>query len=475
VSAYRARSFRAAGHRGNSFGEYGLTEAQSSDETQGSDEAQGSDRAQSSDVAGGAAVTAPERVRGIPGMRALLVAMAVDTVGSGLFLPISLLYFTAVSHLALATVGLLASAGALATLPVPLAAGALVDRYGARAVVLAGQLLQGLGFLAYLVVRGPAEVLLAILVVAVGQRAFWSSFFTMVAALPADSTTPGAPQERRFALVSVMQAAGYGVGALIGGLLAAAGTGAYRAVTLADGLTFLVSIALIVSAVPSGTAHRDPVAPKTGYRVLFRDRPYLALIAVNSIFCLCSVWMGVALPIYLVHGVNEPWLVGPLLALNTALLALGQTTVTRVMQPLARTRAVAVAGVLWVAWSAGFAVVADLPTALVVPYLVVVTMFYTFAEMIHAPASNALGAAAAPPEARGRYMAAFQYGFTFATIVAPVLFTSLFDYRPQAPWTVLAVLTALAAVAMPALGRALPADAVRAPAAGRAEEVVSAV
>lgn len=431
---------------------------------------------QGSDVAEGAASAAsgpaPERVRGIPGMRAVLVAMAVDTVGSGLFLPISLLYFTAVGHLALSTVGLLASAGALATLPVPLAAGALVDRYGARAVVLAGQLLQGAGFLAYLVVRGPAQVLLAILVVAVGQRAFWSSFFTMVAALPADTAAPGAPQERRFALVSVMQAAGYGVGALIGGLLAAAGTGAYRAVTLADGLTFLVSIALIASAVPGGATHRDPVAPKTGYRVLLRDRPYLALIAVNSIFCLCSVWMGVALPIYLVHGVNEPWLVGPLLALNTALLAVGQTTVTRVMQPLARTQAVAVAGVLWVLWSAGFAFVAHLPTALVVPYLVIVTVFYTVAEMIHAPVSNALAAAAAPPQARGRYMAAFQYGFTFATIVAPALFTSLFDYRPQAPWLVLA---ALAALAMPALGRALPADAVRTPAAGRAEEMASAV
>lgn len=434
---------------------------------------------QGSDVAGDAAQTAskpaPERIRGIPGMRALLVAMAVDTVGSGLFLPISLLYFTTVGHLALSTVGLLASAGALATLPVPLAAGALVDRYGARAVVLTGQAMQGLGFLAYLVVRGPAEVLLAILVVAVGQRAFWSSFFTMVAALPADSTNPGAPQERRFALVSVMQAAGYGVGALIGGLLAAAGTGAYRAVTLADGLTFLVSIALIASAVPGGAAHRDPAAPKTGYRALFADRPYLALIAVNSIFCLASVWMGVALPIYLVHGVNEPWLVGPLLALNTGLLAVGQTTVTRVLQPLARTRAIALAGALWVAWSAGFAFVAHLPSALVVPYLVVVMVFYTVAEMIHAPVSNALGAAAAPAQSRGRYMAAFQYGFTFATIVAPALFTALFDYRPSAPWLFMAGITALAALAMPALGRALPTDAVRVPTVSRVEEVPSAV
>lgn len=434
---------------------------------------------QGSDVAGGAAGTVPkpaaERIRGIPGMRALLVALAVDTVGSGLFLPISLLYFTTVSHLSLSTVGLLASAGALATLPVPLLAGALVDRYGARAVVLGGQALQGLGFLAYLVVHGPVQVLLAILVVAVGQRAFWSSFFTMVAALPADSTTPGAPQERRFALVSVMQAAGYGAGALIGGLLAAAGTGAYRVVTLADGVTFLVSILLIVSAVPGGATHRDPAAPKSGYRALFRDRPYLALIAVNSVFCLASVWMGVALPIYLVHGIDQPWLIGPLLALNTLLLAVGQTTVTRVLAPIARTRAITMAGALWVAWSAGFALVTHLPGALVVPYLVVVMVFYTVAEMIHAPVSNALGAAAAPPENKGRYMAAFQYGFTLATIIAPALFTTLFDYRPTAPWLFLAAITALAALTMPALARALPADAVRAPAAGRAEEVASAV
>jgi Na+/melibiose symporter-like transporter len=58
-------------------------------------------------------------------------ALLIDAVGSGVFAPISLFYFTLTVGLGLPLTGTLLSVAALSTLAVPLWTGRLVDRYGA--------------------------------------------------------------------------------------------------------------------------------------------------------------------------------------------------------------------------------------------------------------------------------------------------------------------------------------------------------
>lgn len=62
---------------------------------------------------------------------------------------------------------------------------------------------------------------------------------------------------------------------------------------------------------------------------------------------------------------------------------------------------------------------------------------YAAAELRHVPISNALAAEAAPPQTRGRYLTAYQYCFTIATIVVPWMFTSLFACDRVLPWIVI--------------------------------------
>jgi MFS family permease len=88
-------------------------------------------------------------------------------------------------------------------------------------------------------------------------------------------------------------------------------------------------------------------------------------------------------------------------------------------------------------------------------------LLFTVADVMHAPAFTALAAAAAPDHVRGRYLAVFQYSFTFASIVGPVFFTSLFGIGRAAPWIVLAMLDCASAVAIVALERRLPQKALR--------------
>jgi len=387
-------------------------------------------------------------------------ATSIDALGTGLFTPMSLLYFARVPEIPLATVGVLLSVAAAVTLPLPVLVGQAVDRFGARSVVILAQFAQALGFFCYLAVSGPVSLVLAAMLVSCGQRAFWSAVFTLVADLSErDGTTP----DRWFALVGMAQTAGYGVGGLVSGLLLAGATDdLFRLVVLANAVTF-VAAGVLLLFVRAGRRQQRAAAERGGYRVLLADRPYQALIATNTVFALCSVFLGIALPVYLVDGVAAPgWLLGPLLVGNTILLAVGQTVAVRLVKPLSRVRALVIAGALWTVWAIASALAVEVPAGVLVPYLAVCMVFYAVAELIHAPVSNALAAAAAPAELRGRYLAIFQYSFTIAMVLAPGLFTVLFTAGRTLPWLALGVLAAVGTIAMSALERRLPAHALRA-------------
>jgi MFS family permease len=373
------------------------------------------------------------------GRATLLAALGIDMAGTGLFAPISLLYFQAVTDLSLPAIGLLISVATIASLPIPVLVGHLVDRYGPRGIVITAQVLQGLGFAAYTGAHGPISVLLPSLVVAVGQRAFWCSVFTLVS----EVAPPGREAEdRTFARFSMMQSAGLGAGSLIAGLALSGGPHAYRLVVVINAASYLISAATLV-LVPRRAAHLRTEKVEGSYRDLFRDRPYLGFITVNGVFNLCAVMVGTAVPVYVVEGLPAPqWLAGPLLTFNTILLATGQTVAVRLVRHLPRTRALALAGSFMVVWLITMAFAVRVPAALLIGYLPLSMAFFAAGELIMAPVANALAAAAAPDHLRGRYLAVMQYGFAIAQVIAPAFFTALYTHGRALPFAVLAVITA---------------------------------
>ncbi|MGI5440502.1 hypothetical protein ACQEV4_24920 [Streptomyces shenzhenensis] len=137
----------------------------------------------------------------------------------------------------------------------------------------------------------------------------------------------------------------------------------------------------------------------------------LAATVVKATSETCRGWTG------------PDWVSGPLLALDTVLPATCTAAITRFVRRCgSRVRAMASAGGLWALWCAASAAAVLVPSSLLVPYLVLVVVCFSVAEMTYGPASNALAADAAPPRSRGTYMAAFQYSFACAGIVAPSLF-----------------------------------------------------
>lgn len=406
--------------------------------------------------------TAPDRRRGQ--LRWLSVTIAIDMVGTGTFLPVSLLFFTRVSGIDLVTVGWCLGAASLVALPLPFVVGQFADRYGSRQPVLVGLVLQGLGFVGYLAVTNAAGLFVAALTVAVGVRTYWSSAFTLVA----DLTEPY-ERDRWFGVAAAARNIGIACGALLAaGLLAVDSGGAQRLIVVLNGLTFLLSAGLLAWRVRNPKRPADTGTTKqTGARTPYHDRPFMALTAIQTVYATCVALLSVGIPLFVSESLRAPGRVaGAVFTVNTVLLATCQTLAVRLIRGFRRTRVMAVCGALWALWGLGTAGALWVPPAVVAPALVIATLGFTFAELLSASTGNAIATATAPPRSRGQYLSAFQLAFAVANTIAPILYTQLGTLGAAIPWPGIAAVAAAAAAAMMLLERVLPPAASQAPAAG---------
>lgn len=393
----------------------------------------------------------------------LVAALAVASLGNGLFLPLSLVFFLALTDVPLTLLGVLLTVANAVTLPVPIWAGMLVDRVGALPVVIAAQVLQCAGFLAYAHVTGPVGVLCAATTVAVGVRFFWSAVFTAIAD-HADASAGTWAVDTWYSVSNGARTAGLAGGGLLTGVVIADGrAGTYVAVAYAAAGCFgLAAVLIAVFVRTPRTAHRHEQSPTGGYRAVLRDKPFVALTGLNTVFALASITLGLALPTVVQQYLRGPaWLTASVLAGNAVLIAVLSAPIGARLPRYRRTRVLIIAADLWTSWALGMAVLGPRSDGVLAAALVAATLLFTGAELLHAPVSMGLAAALGPPRLRGRYLATFQYSFTIASIAAPALFTTLFAAAPAAPWFFLALLTGIGGVGVLLLERALPERAIQ--------------
>lgn len=391
----------------------------------------------------------------------LLAALGIDNFGSGLFLPLAILYTTRVVGLPLSVAGVVVSAGTLVGLLVPPLAGRLVDRVGPRPVVITAQLLQAAGAGTYLLADGVPLTLLAALLLAAGQQTFYSSLFALIA----DVAEPG-PYDRSFAVVAMVRSATFGLGALVAGVvLIDAGSAGLRAAVAIDALTFVVA-AVGLTVFVRARHHGADRAPGDGPEHLggvLSNRPYLALIALTGLVGLTADVFLIGLPVYVLDQLDGPtWLPGVVLALLTVITSTSAAAVVRATERFSRTTTMAMGAAAYCAWSLSVIATAFLPPQLRPAWILGATLVLAAASLLFGARTNALAEAAAPRASRGRHLAAFQYAFTIAGVLSPAV-VSLFSVAIWLPWALVAVCAGLAALALPRLGALLPAHAVNPP------------
>jgi len=386
------------------------------------------------------------------GRLALLIALGIDNFGSGLFLPLSVLYGIQVVGLPVAAAGSVVTIGKLVGIAAPPLAGRLVDRFGPRQVVIAAQVVQASGTAVYLVSDNAALVFVASALLAAGQQAFYSSVFALVA----DTGRQGA-NDTSFALVGAVRGACFGLGSMVVAGLTALGPAGYQIAVALDGVTFLAAAAVLAAFLHVPHVRHEADSPPVS---VLRNRPYLALIVVVACGAMVLDVFLDGMAVYVTEVLRGPaWVAGAMItALTVSGVALS-TVVVRWTRIWWRTKAMRAGYLITVVW-AGASMAAVLVPASWLPAYLLATMVLLSAGTLIGNRANALAEAAAPRATRGRYLAAFQYAFTAAGIAAPGV-VALFAVGPWLPWLVAATASTIAVAAMPYLARSLPQDAVR--------------
>ncbi len=399
---------------------------------------------------------------------ALLVALGVDNVGSGLFLPLVLVYTTQVVGLSVAVAGTVVAAGTAVGLVVPAVAGRLVDRVGPKAVVIASQGVQAAGLVAYLLAQEVVAVAVAAVLLAVGSQLFYSSLFALIA----DAAPPG-PRDHAFAVADMVRAGAFGAGALVAGVLLTVldGTGLRVAVAL-DAATFvLAGLVLAVFVHPrrhhadhvgqGGSADRAGAEGAVAGSGVLRDRPFLVLILVTALVGLTGDVFLIGLPVFALEQVQAPgWVPGVCLAVLTLTTSTAAAAVVRATARWSRIRVIGVGAGGTLLWCALVAATLAVPSGWAPGWLVASTLVLAAASLLVGTRPNAVAEAAAPARYRGRYLAAFQYSYTAAGLAAPLVI-ALSALHPVLPWATTAAATALGLSLLPWLARHLPPHAVR--------------
>ncbi|MDX6741641.1 MFS transporter [Actinocorallia sp. A-T 12471] len=386
-----------------------------------------------------------------------LAGMVVDATGSGMYLPLSLLYFHHVVGLPLTAVGALLTGAALLSLAANPFAGVLVDRFGARAVVVGCYTVRAAGFAAYPFVDSAASMLLATALVALGDGAYPPSVQAFVAEI-----ARGAARDGLLAAQRGIRNAGLGAGGLIAGAALALGSdAAYQGIVATTAAAHLTAALIFRTIpVPGRAAHAGRVA--RGYRLVLRDRPFRTLTLLNLPIAFGYMVLSVALPVYATRhlGLADSY-VGVLFAVNTAGIALLQIPATRAVVRHRRTRAAAAGALTFAAAFVAFCLLDVFASgAVLVVGVFAATLVFTVGELLHGATASALVASAAPEATRGRHLAVYQLSWALPTALSPFVLTSLLAWSVPALWLTLAATVTLSAFTLLRLEPRLPLEAV---------------
>jgi hypothetical protein len=277
------------------------------------------------------------------------------------------------------------------------------------------------------------------------MRVFWAAFTPLVASIAAADEL-----ERWFGRLRAARYVGIVAGEGLSGIFLVGGVAAgLRLLVIANGLSFLVALALVVAALPAGGPVTDrgheEEEPRSGYSRALADRVNVAAAALNVPATLLLIAPILVLPVFVLERLKLPaWLPGVLAALLSATAAIGLLFGSRLLYGRRRLRNLEIAAVLWAVACAVF-LLAPLTIALAYCALVLGVLLLGLGEAFYAPTADALPAALAPRALRGRYAALHQMAWGISESIAPTLGALTLAVGNAALWLTLAGTAAVTA------------------------------
>jgi len=396
---------------------------------------------------------------GLP--RPVLVLQAGDALnyfGYGLILPFEIIYLHQARGFSPATAGLVLAAimgtAALVTPPT----GALLDRYSAKAIVVAGNAASALGYAGFAFVHRPWQAFACATVIGAGFGSAGTSDRTLVTRLVTQEQRAAA-----FALTRVAGNFGIGAGATIGGFVvgAAQQLGSFQILYVFDAVTSAAFALVVLAAVPSPRAEITTAtdADGTGFRAVARDRVFLTVIAANIVLVVVghTFFSNILSPFAKTHTPVGPAAIGIIFLVNTSVVVIAQIPAVRIVARMRRTHAFAATSVLF-----AVALLAVLPATLLHSALAAasllggVAIVFAIAEIGHTIVLGPLVADMAPAHLLGRYLSLYSLTFSGSLALGPAVGGLLLQTSPDSIWWGGALASLLAGVVLLRLGDRIP-------------------
>ena len=379
------------------------------------------------------------------------IGIFLNMLGYGAVFPFEVIYLHEERGFALGTAGLVAGLVTGVAVVMSPVSGAVIDRIGARTTAVASGLSLAAGYAGLAFAASVPAAVAAAALAGVGNAGLTTSQSALMTAL-----APRDLRQRASAVSRVAVNVGIGLGSAIGGLIAGLGLRGFMALFLANAVTYVVYVAILVGSVREDST---PTAlPHRGYRRLLRDRAFVHF-AVTNVALILVGWGVLAwiVPPYAAGLGIAPGLIGLLLLTNATTVVVAQVPIVRLAEGRNRIGILVLGAVLWVA-ACLLALIAQSATAPVgYACLALAAVAFGLGECLHATVFLPLVADLAPPELRGRYLATIGLSWWLGLALAPTLGAQLLAVSPTLALLAAAALSGAAILSLLALEARLPA------------------
>jgi MFS family permease len=383
---------------------------------------------------------------------------ALNYFGYGLVLPFEIIYLHQIRGFSTATAGLVLAATMGSSAIVTPPTGALLDRYSAKAFVVAGSLASALGYAGFAFVDRPWQGFACSIVAGAGLGAAGTANRTLVVRLVTQEQRAAA-----FALNRVAGNFGIGAGATVAGFVVAAAQqlSTFQLLYFFDAVTSAGLALIVLAAVPSPRAEIVAAtdANGTGFRAVARDRIFLTVIAANIVLVVAghTFFSNILPPFAKTHTPVGPAEIGIIILVNTSFIVIAQIPAVRAVARMRRTHAFAATSALF-----AVALLAVLPATLIhsepaaTSLLAGVAIVFACGEIAHTLVLGPLVADMAPAHLLGRYLSLYSLTFTGSLALGPAVGGLLLQTSPDAIWWGGALAAALAGAVLLRLGDRIP-------------------
>ncbi|MFF1836714.1 MFS transporter [Streptomyces sp. NPDC058231] len=371
----------------------------------------------------------------------------VGSVGTGMFLAGSALYFTRFAGLTETQLGVGLALAGIVGLATTVPMGRLADRFGPRNVLLVVVLWRAVGYVAYLNVDGFTEFVVTACLLFIMDRAGQPLNQALVGRI-----ITGTERNRTMGFIRSLRNLGFTVGFGLAGIALTTGSEtAFRWLFIGNAISFLfvfAFVSMLPKVGPAAPGGKDGDKNAAAVVPPLRDWRFVAAMAANGVLFLHDAVLITVLPLWVAEHTRSPdWMITVLVTTNTVITVLGQVRVTRHIDSLpSAARATNWSAVLLAFACCAFAAsgVTD-TTAWTTVALVAALLLLTVAELLHSASSWEISFALSPDAAQGRYLAFFNLGFSAAEIAGPAVVLWLLARSGPSGWLILAVCFPLAA------------------------------